>query len=117
MADVANRLPSKIEAGAQKSLTYATEIVQTDGGAEHRNARWSEPLAEWEITIPMVKRTSDDYAAITNLFAATQGSLLSFDFHDPADCVDVEVRLKDDGLHILGVGNQLTISLTLVQVR
>jgi hypothetical protein len=117
MADVTERLTSRIEAGAVKANAYSTEVVRTDGGAEHRNARWGAPLAEWDITIPPSRRNSADYAAAVALFAATLGSLRSFNFHDVETCGDVEVRIKDDSIVFTGVGNMATISLTLVEVR
>jgi len=117
MADVTERLTSRIEASAVKRNAYSTEIVRTDGGAEYRNARWAEPLAEWDITIPPSKRNSADYAAAVALFAVTFGSLLTFDFHDIETCADVEVRIKDDSIVFTGVGNLASIDLTLVEVR
>lgn len=117
MADVSARLPSRIEAGATKRQFYSTEVVKTDGGTEQRNARWSEPLAEWDIHIPVMKRNSADYALVETLFAATLGSLYSFDFHDVEFCADVEVRIKDDTIVFSGVGNLATVDMTLVEVR
>ncbi len=117
MADVTERLTSRIEASAVKRNAYRTEIVRTDGGAEHRNAMWGAPLAEWDITIPSAKRNSADYAAAVALFTATLGSLLTFDFHDVETCADVEVRIKDDTITFTGVGNLAEIDLTLVEVR
>lgn len=117
MADVTERLTTRIEASAVKRNAYSTEVVRTDGGAEHRNQRWSTPLAEWDITIPPSKRNSADYAAAVALFAAVKGSLLTFSFHDVETCADVEVRIKDDTITFSGVGNLASIDLTLTEVR
>lgn len=117
MADVANRLPARIEAKAVKREFYATEIVRTDGGTQHTNQRWSAALAEWDINIPMVERGDADHVAVKQLFEATAGSALTFDFHDFEQCADVEVRLKDDMLTIDRVGNKLNISMTLERAR
>lgn len=117
MADVTERLPSRIEAGATKRVFYSTEIVRTDGGNQFANQRWSDPLAEWDITIPLMKRNSADYTATIALFAATKGSALTFSFHDVETCADVEVRIKDDTLSITGEGNLATISMTLEMAR
>lgn len=117
MADISERLTSRIEAGAIKRLAYQTEVVRADGGHEQRNQTWTLPLAEWDITIPPMKRSSADYAAAVALFHAAKGSALSFDFHDIETCADLEVRIKDDSLVFTGQGNLASIDLTLVQVR
>lgn len=111
------RLPSRIEASAVKRLVYSTEIVTTDGGAEQRNARWTEPRAEWDCTIPAVRRNSVEYLETTALFASALGSFDSFMFHDPIACADVAVRFKDDTLTMEGVGNLVTLSFTLTEDR
>lgn len=117
MADVTERLTTRVESGATKRLAYSTEVVRTDGGNEFRNQRWSAPLAEWDILIPPCKRNSADYTAALALFAATKGSFKTFDFHDVETCADVEVRIKDDTIEITGVGNLAQIAMTLVEVR
>ncbi len=117
MADVSERLPSRIEASAVKRPAYSTEIVRTDGGGVHANARWSGSLAEWDINIPPCKRNSQDYLATMALFDAVRGSHLTFDFHDVETCADVEVRIKGDQIAITGVGNLATIGMTLEQAR
>ncbi len=111
------RLPSRIESSATKRLVYSTEIVETDGGNEFRNARWADPRAEWDCSIPPVKRTSDEYLETTALFDAAIGSFDSFMFHDPIDCVDVAVRFKDDTLEMTGAGNLVTLRFTLIEDR
>lgn len=117
MADVTERLTRRIEAGAVKRNAYSTEIVKTDGGSEHRNQRWSAPLAEWDISIPPSRRNSVDYVAAAALFEAVKGSMFTFDFHDVETCDDVEVRIKDDTITYTGVGNLASIDFTLVEVR
>lgn len=117
MADLTERLTTRIESGAVKRNTYSTEIVQTDGGAEQRNQRWTNPLAEWDITIPPCKRSSADYVAAVALFAAAKGSLFTFAFHDVETCADVEVRIKDDSIVFTGIGNLAQIDFVLMQVR
>lgn len=110
-------LPARIEASAVKRLMYRTEVVDTDGGTEHRDGRWVNPRAEWDVTVPPAKRTSAEYTETTSLFAAAKGSLDTFMFHDPVSCADIEVRFKDDTLVMQGVGNMVTLSFTLIEVR
>lgn len=114
---LAGTLPSRIEASAVKRLAYSTEIVETDGGNEQRNARWAEPRARWDITIPPCKRNSSDYMDTLALFKDALGSFDTFLFHDPVDCEDIEVRFDEDTLTVQGVGNLVTASFTLIEVR
>lgn len=117
MADVTERLPSRVEASAVKRVFYSTEVVRLDGGGVVTNQRWNASLAEWDISIPLLNRGSADYAAVVALFDAVKGSALTFDFHDVETCADVEVRIKDDTLVFQGVGNRATASLTLEEAR
>jgi uncharacterized protein (TIGR02217 family) len=117
MADVPDRLPSRIEASAQKRRFYSTEIVRTDGGLQHTNQRWAEPMAEWDIEVPLIKRNSQEYLAVEAVFEAAKGSMYTFDFHDVETCEIVEVRIKEDTIVINGVGNLVTIAMTLEKAR
>jgi len=114
---LSGRLPARIEASAVKRLMFSTEVVETDGGTEHRNGRWTEPRAEWDVTIPPSKRTADEYLDTVAMFDAAEGSYDTFLFHDPVSCVDIEVRFKDDMLTMQGVGNLVTLSFTLIEVK
>lgn len=116
MADVSEQ----IAAGryiATKRDAYSTEVVRTDGGGEHRNARWAAPLAEWDVSIPLCKRNSAEYLAAVALFDAIKGSWKSFTFHDPVACADVEVRLLDDTLSITPQGNLVAIDFAVREER
>ncbi len=115
MADVALQLTARYV--ATKRRAYSTEVVTTDGGAEHRNARWSASLSEWDVTIPACKRSSADYLALIALFEATLGSLRSFTFHDKVACLDFEVRFVDDEINVTPVGNLVEASFAVRQVR
>jgi len=117
MADVSETLPREIEAAAVKRWFYATEIVRGDGGGQFTNQRWEDPLAEWDITYPNLLPGDDDYLQVKAWFEAVKGSALTFTFHDFEACEDVEVRLKDDTISFQGVGNMVSISMTLEQAR
>ena len=106
-------LPRHIEASATRRKVYSTEIVEVDGGSEHRNARRQTPVLYWDITTPALKRTDPDYLEIDALFDAALGSFDSFMLHDFVDCVDVPVRFDDDTLTTTAVGNLLILSFTL----
>lgn len=115
MADVANQLADGYL--AVKREVWSTEVVTTDGGGEHRNQRWSAPLAEWDVTVPFCKRSSSAYVAATALIFATKGSLRTFTFHDPIECEDVEVRILDDTMAFVTNGNLVQIEFSVRQIR
>jgi hypothetical protein len=104
---LSGRLPTRIETSAVKRIVYATEIVQTDGGSETRNARRDTPDEFWDCTLPHVTRTHPDYLDTLAMFHAAYGSFDSFQFHDPVDCENVWVRFEDDTFTIQGIGNNL----------
>lgn len=116
MADIAQQL-TRGSYSATKRDMWSTEIVQTDGGQEFRNQRWTAPLAEWDVTIPFCKRNSTQYLAATALLAAAKGSWNTFTFHDTVDCVDVQVRLVDDSMAFTPNGNLVQIDFTVKEVR
>lgn len=116
MPDVALQLTSGRYTAVKNDL-WSTEVVQTDGGSEHRNQRWSAPLSEWDVTIPFCKRSSTEYLAALALFAATKGSFYTFTFHDPVACEDVLVRFVDDALRFSANGNLVQIDFTVREVR
>lgn len=114
---LSGRLPERVQSGAVKRLLYSTEVVENDGGLEVRNARWAEPKAAWDCTIPPCKRTSADYLDTKAMFDAALGSFETFEFHDPVDCEDYLVRFLDDTLSVTTVGNLVSVTFTLVQVK
>lgn len=114
---LSSRLPERIESSAVKRIMYSTEIVDNDGGIEQRNQRWSRPRAEWDCSMPLAKRNSAEVVDTLSLFDAALGSLDTFEFHDPVECVDVEVRFKDDTLVMTGAGNLVSVSFTLIEVK
>jgi uncharacterized protein (TIGR02217 family) len=116
MADVLLTLVSGTYSAVKRPL-YSTEVVKTDGGATHRNARWSQPLPTWDVTTKWMKRTSPEFLALLALFEATKGSHLSFSFHDTVECEDVDVFFVDDVLDITPNGNLVQASFTLEAER
>jgi hypothetical protein len=118
MADLSSTLPPQVEIGALRRLRYSTEIVTTDGGAEVRNARWEEPLREFEISFPISDRDNSIYNAVKDLYDEALGGLYSFNFVDWTDGTTVAVRF-DSPLPITGVTPELDHieTMTLVEVR
>lgn len=110
-------LPNAVENMAVKVLVYATEMVRMDGGAVQANSRWADPLASWNVTTKPYQRNDTDYVDTVNLFHAALGSGDTFSFHDIETCTDKTVRFKDDAISFAPVGNRVTISFTLEEVR
>ena len=102
---------------ATKRPAYATEVVRTDGGSTFRNSRWSAPLSQWDVTIPVCKRSSPQYLAAIALFDACLGSGLTFSFHDPVACADVEAVILDDTLTITPTGNLVEVAFAVEEFR
>jgi uncharacterized protein (TIGR02217 family) len=118
VADLETHLPQQVEIGALRRLRYSTEIVTTDGGAEVRNARWEDPLREFEISFPISARDNAIYTAVKALYDEALGGLYSFSFFDWTDGTTVDVRF-DSPLPITGVTPDLDHieTMTIVEVR
>ncbi len=121
MTHLTNRLPKQIEVGAVRRLRYSTDVVKMDGGGEVRNARWSAPLREYDISFPASKRDGVVYQEILALYDLTLGGLHSFDMAewvDGSEMTIVPVRF-DSPLTITGIDRNLDHidTMTLVEVR
>lgn len=83
MTFIDQRLPTGIERGAKRVDENDVEIVQTDGGHEVRNSRWSQSLREFHVSFADERLNSRvNIAAIRNMFAVTRGALNPFRFRD-----------------------------------
>ncbi len=121
MSHLSTFLPREVEVGAIRRLSWSTEVVKTDGGAEVRNARWSAPLRSFEVSFPASKRDDPIYKAVIDLYEDTLGGLHSFNFTDWTDntgSTTVPVRF-DSPLSILGIDRRLDHieTVTLIEVR
>lgn len=61
------------------------EIVRTDGGWEHRNARQSQSLLEFDVAYPISLRDGSVYLSVRNMYKAARGALNPFRFRDKSD--------------------------------
>ena len=121
MSHLADRLPSQVEQGAVRLLDYKTEVVETDGGYEVRNARWINPLRTFEISFPTSTRDDATYQAVISLYEKAKGGLHSFNFKDWTDesgATFIAVRF-DTALSITGIDHRLDKieHMTLKEVR
>lgn len=109
-------LPREIEIGAVRRLENQTEIVDTDGGYEVRNNRWSAPKRIFEVSFPTSTRDGTVYQDVIALYNLAQGGLHSFNFHDWTDesgGTVVPVRF-DSPLEITGLATHIDHIETIV---
>jgi uncharacterized protein (TIGR02217 family) len=85
MTFINQRLPTQVEIGAIRRDPEDIEIVRTDGGWEHRNARQSQSLLEFEIAYPMSTREGSVYTQVRNFYKVARGALNPFRFRDISD--------------------------------
>lgn len=118
MTHLSSTLPDHVELGAQRRLSWNTEVVRQDSGAEVRNNRWASPLRTYDVSFPVSARDDATYSAVVALYEEAQGSLHSFDFVDWTDGETIAVRF-DSPLSSTGVAMELEhiVEVTLVEVR
>jgi uncharacterized protein (TIGR02217 family) len=76
------RLPTKVEIGAQLHDAEDIEIVATDGGFETRNARSSQSLRSFEISFPAAKYGDAVHDAVIAQYKVARGPLHEWRFRD-----------------------------------
>lgn len=89
------RFPEIIEAGMEGGPSFATDIVESTGGQEGRNARWSMPRYKWQIGTGIRDQSALD--VLLAFFLARLGRLHSFRFKDWVDYMAT--------LQVLGTGD------------
>jgi uncharacterized protein (TIGR02217 family) len=102
-------LPREIEIGAIRRLENKTEVVETDGGFEVRNNRWTRAKLVFELSFPTSTRDGTVYQDVIALFNLAEGGLHSFNFHDWTDesgGTVISVRF-DSPLEIAGVATHI----------
>lgn len=113
VADV--RLPDKWSKGSAGGPMFDTEIVQTDGGDEYRNQRWTRPLWRYEIAHNI--KSPADISALRAFHLARRGRSRAFLFKDWLD-----YSSNDDGVTAataldqpLGTGNGVQTIFNLIK--
>jgi len=102
-------LPREIEIGAVRRLENQTEVVETDGGYEVRNNRWTRAKRVYEVSFPTSLRDGQVYQDVIALYDLAGGGLHSFNFHDWTDesgGTVVPVRF-DSPLEITGLATHI----------
>ena len=67
--------------------------MSTDSGAEHRTARWTDALRQYNARYGV--RDQNDLSAVMEFYLAREGALGSFRFKDWGE--QVRVRIRDTG--------------------
>lgn len=75
--------PRGISYGSRGGPRFDTQILETDGGHEHRISRLSAPRHEFEVNYG-VKRL-DDLTTLRTFFIARRGAFFGFRYWDPLD--------------------------------
>ena len=91
------RFPIDVSFGSSGGPRFSTSVVETQSGADVRNARWTLPLHEYDASFNV--RTEDQLEAVRNLFMVARGKWRSFRFKDWSDYqLDHEILATADGV-------------------
>lgn len=78
------RFPERIGIGATGGPSFATEVIAVESGREKRNARWSYPRHEWDVSHGL--RSQADFVTLREFFLATaKGKAHGWRYKDWAD--------------------------------
>lgn len=89
-------LPTAIEKGSVRLLTQDKEVIETDGGFELRNTRWSGPLRRWQVGYPNKALNDANHAAVETMWRDTDAGADSFNFYDEKSGDTAQVRFDGD---------------------
>lgn len=82
MTFIDQRLPQQLELGVVRRERESLDIVRTDGGYEVRNARHSQALYEYDISLPPGEFDDAWITELEDMFKASRGGLYPFRFRD-----------------------------------
>lgn len=85
--------PNDISFDSVGTTRFATEVVQVDSGHDQRNARWDEPLLEFDISYGV--RTMDHLHDLLRFFRRMRGRTFSFLYKDYWDFTSSFANGKD----------------------
>jgi hypothetical protein len=109
MTHLAEYLPREMEIGAVRRLEMQTEVVDTDGGYEVRNNRWTRGKLVVEASFPPATRDDPVYLAVVALYDLAEGGRHSFnvtDWRDESGGTTIPMRF-DSALEITGVAGHI----------
>jgi hypothetical protein len=89
-------LPTAIEKGSVRLLTQDKEVVDTDGGYESRNTRWSGPLRRFQVGYPNKPLNDVNHAAVETMWRDTNGGTDTFNLYDEKSGDTARVRFDGD---------------------
>lgn len=85
-------LPDTIESGMIRAKSRDKAVVDTDGGYEVRNTRWSGPLRNWQTAFGYGNSTDVNFAAVEAMWDNTDAGVDTFNFTDPKSNDLTQVR-------------------------
>ena len=106
------RFPDDIAMNSRGGPGYLTNVVVVDSGAESRNARWTYPRHEYDLSYGI--RATSDLENVIGLFHVCRGRLTGFRLKDPGDyksCKVENTTACTDVALSTGTGNASTFLL------
>jgi len=98
------RFPSAISFGSSGGPLFDTSVIILSSGFEQRNANWSEPLRQWDVSQGI--KTEADMNTLLLFFVAMQGRTHGFRFKDFTDFKSVSPQATVGGSdQTLGTGD------------
>jgi uncharacterized protein (TIGR02217 family) len=106
--------PFDISYSSMGATRFTTDVTVVDSGDDQRNARWSQPLMEYDVAYGV--RTMEQLQALIAFFRAVKGRLYSFLFEDHTDYTSSQATREESRsvppIHWtdqpLGVGDGIT---------
>lgn len=110
MTHISTRLTQNVELDCIRRERDRIEVVESDGGSEVRNARWSQPLLDFEVSFPPSARDNSVFLEVRNAYRATRGGLHSFRFRDWSDysLTDEEIGEGDGSTTVFNITKTYT---------
>jgi len=89
------QFPKSISWASKSGVGYNTSVIETDGGQEHRVARWDSGKHMYDISYAI--KSYSDLSIVKSFFMARKGALNGFRFSDPADYTSNTTNPAFDG--------------------
>jgi len=89
-------LPAAIESGLVRILEQDKQVVETDGGYEVRNSRWSSPLRSFQASYGYADADDPVHAAVELMWEDTNAGVDTFNLTDPKSGDIVRVRFDGE---------------------
>lgn len=85
--------PFDISYSSIGATRFTTDVTMVDSGDDQRNARWTQPLMEYDVAYGV--RTMEQLQGLIAFFRAAKGRLYSFLFVDHTDCTSSQAVAEE----------------------